>query len=321
MRELAECSPPVTGRERRARRYEPCHRRPKRRLPHAETKRTQIRPCGSRAAALNAALRRGLVWTVVLCILGAVLGRARRAVVHRLVAKATILVNPLDGNPFSTKGSGDDLINLETEAQLVQSDDVARLVQKRERVPTLLPDILAGLQVSVPPNTQILDIEYSSNASEISRSRAQLFATEYLAYREQRAKSLVASQTKRLEEQLQARRKEQPTLARQLSDARPGSTQAGVLAGTARSGQYSDQPVRRPVGRASVGFLQSRASRDPRRHSSFRLAGLLDHLRVGRPFRPDFDCRSGRHSFGRGLTTGFAMSMTSPPRDRFCWVR
>jgi capsular polysaccharide biosynthesis protein len=185
---------------------------------------------GSRAAALNAALRRGLVLTVVLCIVGAVAGAVvglRMSTV--LVANATILVNPLDGNPFSTKGRGDDLENLETEAQLIQSNDVARMVEKREGKDTPIPDILAGLEISVPPNTQILEIDYSSRASAVSLSRAQWFAEEYLAYRELRATSLLASQTKRLEEQIAARSKEQSALAKQLSNADPQSTQAGVL--------------------------------------------------------------------------------------------
>ena len=185
---------------------------------------------GSRAAALNAALRRGLVLTVILCIVGAVAGALvgqRMSTV--LVANATILVNPLDGNPFSTKGRGDDLENLKTEAQLIQSNDVARMVQKREGRATPIPDILAGLEVSVPPNTQILEIDYSSRASVVSLSRAQWFAEEYLAYRELRATSLLASQTKRLEEQIAARSKEQSALAKELSNAAPQSTKAGVL--------------------------------------------------------------------------------------------
>jgi polysaccharide biosynthesis transport protein len=185
---------------------------------------------GSRAAALNAALRRGLVLTVALCIVGAVVGALvgqRMSTV--LVANATILVNPLDGNPFSTKGRGDDLENLETEAQLIQSNNVAGMVQKREGKATLTPEILAGLEVSVPPNTQILEIDYSSRSSSTSLSRAQWFAEEYLAYRELRAKGLVASQTKRVEEQIAARSKEQSALAKQLSGANPQSTQAAVF--------------------------------------------------------------------------------------------
>ena len=199
-------------------------------MPDVEEKRTQIRPGRLTRCCSEFSVTAGTHTHVVLCIVGAVAGALvgqRMSTV--LVANATILVNPLDGNPFSTKGRGDDLENLETEAQLIQSNDVALMVQKREGKDTPIADILAGLEISVPPNTQILEIDYSSRASAVSLSRAQWFAEEYLAYRELRATSLLASQTKRLEEQIAERSKEQSALAKELSNADPQSTQAGVL--------------------------------------------------------------------------------------------
>ena len=80
-----------------------------------------------RRAALVAALRRSAILILVLVATGTALGVAaglRRAEDH--TARASILVSPLDGNPFYPSGRGDDLINLETEAQLVTSDSVAR---------------------------------------------------------------------------------------------------------------------------------------------------------------------------------------------------
>ena len=47
-------------------------------------------------------------------------------------ATAVILLNPVEGNPFAPDGTaGADLVDLETEAQLVVSHDVARLVAER----------------------------------------------------------------------------------------------------------------------------------------------------------------------------------------------
>jgi capsular polysaccharide biosynthesis protein len=186
-------------------------------------------PAASRAAAFNAALRRGLLLTIALCLLGAVAGGlyGARASTEE-TASATILVNPLNGNPFSTTGSGDDLKNLQTEAQLVQSDDVARLVQAREGKSTPLPTLLSGLEVEVPPNTQILQIAYSARNPTTALTRAQWFAEEYLKYREQRAKTLVESQTKRLNEQLTARTKEQQDLAKRSARERPNTPEANV---------------------------------------------------------------------------------------------
>jgi capsular polysaccharide biosynthesis protein len=185
---------------------------------------------GSRAAALNSALRRGLILTVILGVLGAALG----AVVGMRLASARsataiILVNPLDGNPFSTRGSGDDLINLETEAQLVQSEDVGRLVQQEVGGSTSIPKILDGLTVTIPPNTQILQIDYSAETGTEAVRRAQAFADNYLAYRQSRAENLISNQTRRLSEQIADRTKEQSDLAKRLNGRDPQSSTANVL--------------------------------------------------------------------------------------------
>jgi capsular polysaccharide biosynthesis protein len=190
----------------------------------------RIQGSGSRTAALNSALRRGLILTIILGVLGAALGAVlgmRLASAHS--ATAIILVNPLDGNPFSTRGSGDDLINLETEAQLVQSEDVGRLVQQEVGNDTSIPAILSGLTVTIPPNTQILQIDYSAETGTEAVRRAQSFADNYLAYRETRAKNLISNQTRRLSEQIADRTKEQSTLATRLNGRNPDSSAANVL--------------------------------------------------------------------------------------------
>src|SRR3954469_16198519 len=85
---------------------------------------TQTSP---RRAALVAALRRSAALIVVLTLLGAGLGLAAgllRSQSH--TARASVLVSPLVGNPYYPGGQGEELINLETEAQLVASNEVAR---------------------------------------------------------------------------------------------------------------------------------------------------------------------------------------------------
>jgi capsular polysaccharide biosynthesis protein len=190
----------------------------------------RIQGSGSRTAALNSALRRGLILTIILGVLGAALGAVigmRLASAHS--ATAIILVNPLDGNPFSTRGSGDDLINLQTEAQLVQSEDVGRLVQQEVGGGTSVPAILSGLTVTIPPNTQILQLDYSATNGAEAVRRAQAFADNYLAYRETRAKNLISNQARRISEQIAERTKEQSDLAKRLNGRDPQSSTANVL--------------------------------------------------------------------------------------------
>ena len=162
-----------------------------------------------RRGALQSALRHSAVLILVLAALGTALGAAaglRRAESH--AAGASILVSPLTGNPFSPGGRGDDLLNLETEAQLMRSDVVARAVAAKigDRV-TSTAGLLTGLDVSVPANTQILTIEYTADSDIVAVGRAQGFAEAYLDYRQARAEQVVKSRTERIQDQVDSQNK------------------------------------------------------------------------------------------------------------------
>ncbi len=153
--------------------------------------------------ALVAALRRSAVLLLVLALLGTALGVAaglRRAESH--TATSSILVSPLEGNPFSPTGRGDDLVNLETEAQLVGSDPVARQVSALNGVSATPTELLSGLDVSVPVNTQILRITTTAGSDALAVTRAQGFADAYLAYRVSRSEQNVKSRTARIQSQI-----------------------------------------------------------------------------------------------------------------------
>lgn len=162
-----------------------------------------------------AALRRSAALIVVLVLTGTALGIAaglRRAEDH--VAQASILVSPLDGNPYYPNGRGDDLINLETEAKLVSSDPVARAVAERIGDPASPDELLHGLAVSVPTNTQILNISYTAGSDEIAVRRAQGFAETYLDYRKARSEDVAKAKTERIQGQIASQGK---TLANLVS--------------------------------------------------------------------------------------------------------
>lgn len=143
-------------------------------------------------------------------------------------AQAVILLNPLDGNPFSTSGRGDSLTNLETEAQLVRSFDVTDLVRQKTGIDTSNTDLLANLEVSSPTNTQLLEITYSDLDPAKAVEITQAFADEFLAFRESNARSLVDGQIELINQQIADRKTEQEKLSRELAKA--GSTgQTAVL--------------------------------------------------------------------------------------------
>jgi polysaccharide biosynthesis transport protein len=111
-------------------------------------------------------------------------------------ATATVLISPLDGNPYSTNGRGDDLTNLQSEATLVRADAVQQVVRTKLRSADR-----TKVAVTVPPNTQVLLITYTASSATAARDGAQAFANGYLTYRQQRAQSVLNDRSNKLREQ------------------------------------------------------------------------------------------------------------------------
>ncbi|MEP7089088.1 MAG: hypothetical protein ABI776_03180 [Nocardioidaceae bacterium] len=159
----------------------------------------------------------GVIVIVVLTVLGAAAGFAlgsRSA--DRFTAEASVLVAPLTGNPYSPNGNGDDLVNLETEAQLVSSDTVAaKVVTELGGLTTR--EALDGLSVTVPANTQILVVDQTAGSRADARARAQSFAKSYLAFRTERANQVVSAQAGRIQKQINRQTRDLDALVRKQS--------------------------------------------------------------------------------------------------------
>ncbi len=218
-----------------------------------------------RRAALVAALRRSAVLILVLAATGTALGVAaglRRAEDH--TARASILVSPLDGNPYYPGGRGDDLINLETEAKLVSSDPVALAVAQRIGDPGDADNLLSGLSVSVPPNTQILTIEYTTGTDQVAVSRAQGFAEAYLDYRKARSEDVVRSRTERIQGQINSQNKALSALVtrenNETNPARQSLLQEQIGGLTSQIGQLQAQLAELQTGAVDPGQVITPAS-------------------------------------------------------------
>jgi capsular polysaccharide biosynthesis protein len=171
----------------------------------------------SRAASLRSALQRGLWLTIALTLVFAAAGGAFGWSRQRDArAESVILLNPLDGNPFSTTGRGDSLTNLETEAQLARGNSVAERVQQRLESTATPAELLDGLGVNAPTNTQLLTFTYSHADPEEAVRRAQAFAEEFLSLREARSRDIVDSQISLLDGQIKALQADQAELAEAL---------------------------------------------------------------------------------------------------------
>ncbi|GAB2865335.1 hypothetical protein GCM10027176_78890 [Actinoallomurus bryophytorum] len=127
-------------------------------------------------------------------------------------ATATVLISPLDGNPYSTNGRGDDLTNLQSEAALVQADAVEQVVRQKFRAADR-----SKVAVTVPPNTQVLLITYTGSSATSARDGAQAFANGYLTYRQQRAQSVLNDRSAKLREQEKKVQQELSTTTKRLA--------------------------------------------------------------------------------------------------------
>ena len=157
------------------------------------------------------ALKRRLFAILALVI---VVTGATAAYVTRLepsyTASAKVLIRPIPGNALSldsSKNGQQVTVAMETEAGLVNSPNVAALVAK-----TLKTDVAAGstaVAATVPPNTQIVEIQYTSASARGAQQGAQAYADAFLVFRASQANdnlqhqlNILAKQAKSAEESL-----------------------------------------------------------------------------------------------------------------------
>ncbi|CAM3886331.1 hypothetical protein NOMA109596_15230 [Nocardioides marinus] len=146
---------------------------------------------------------------------------------HR--ATSVLLVTPLPGNPFSPGGRGDELVNLETEAQLVRSDAVAELVARDLGLSAEPSELLEVVSVDVPANTQLLRITAEAGSDTDARRLAQGFADTFLAYRSARTQSSMFDQLELARQQVKERVRERVDLVDKLQAAAPDSAAATLI--------------------------------------------------------------------------------------------
>lgn len=174
----------------------------------------------SPASLLAFLTRRTAALTAVLTLIGAGAGYLAAGVVpQEHSATATILLNPLEGNAYRPGGSGENLINLTTEAQVVRSDKMNAEVAQALGWATE-PSALAGaLAVSVQTNTQILSLTFTDPSAERAAEGAQTYAETYLTFRNERATTSIDRDRQIIQEQVAALQAELDGLAAQISQA------------------------------------------------------------------------------------------------------
>jgi len=180
-----------------------------------------------RQGGLSAGL--SLVLVVTLAVIGALAGVvAAESRGGAYTAEASVLLTPLDGNPFSPGGRGDDLVNLQTEAELVRSDEMGERVIDLLDLEASTSDVISGLDVENPPNTQVLVLRYTATDRDRAIERAQGFADAFLEFREARATTLIENRIALAQDQISDQQAEVRSLTERFTNARAPEVRALV---------------------------------------------------------------------------------------------
>ncbi|MGH8794109.1 MAG: Wzz/FepE/Etk N-terminal domain-containing protein, partial [Stackebrandtia sp.] len=135
-------------------------------------------------------------------------------------ARTSVLVQPTGEEETEiSQGRKNSEINLDTEAQLVKSTDVAVLAAEELGDPDADPVTLTEhVAVSVPPNTAILDISFSASSATEARDGARAFAAAYLSRRAESARSRLTEQAEATEPELAQLRDQRDELSQEMDD-------------------------------------------------------------------------------------------------------
>ncbi|MEV0839652.1 Wzz/FepE/Etk N-terminal domain-containing protein [Actinocatenispora sera] len=178
-----------------------------------------------------AALRRG--WLVLAC--AALLGLIAAGVVttllpHRYRATTAVLVLPTGAQDANAAGGRTkESINLDTEAQLVRSTAVAARARTLLHVTTPPAQLAGAVDVSVPPNSTVLQIAYSATDPAAARAGSHAFATAYLANRADSAQAATNATVRALREQANRVNAELRSTTGKLANAEPNSSTHALL--------------------------------------------------------------------------------------------
>ncbi|HEX8863353.1 MAG TPA: polysaccharide biosynthesis tyrosine autokinase [Actinomycetes bacterium] len=134
-------------------------------------------------------------------VIGAALGAAlllsfRQTPVY--TAKASVLLEE------SSDATPQDKLNMATEKLVAGSSAVAKIVLATLHLPGTPEEVLRGLSVDVPVDTEILNFSYSSHDPSMAQQRAEAFAQAYLTFRHQKLVDDVLASQRSLQSQLSA---------------------------------------------------------------------------------------------------------------------
>jgi uncharacterized protein involved in exopolysaccharide biosynthesis len=164
--------------------------------------------------------RRSLVITVLALLgLGLALGYSKlQTPIYTATAK--ILINPPPGD---TSQNLNNVISVDTEAQVVKSAPIATSAAAEMQTDTIPTQLLKHVSVKSTANTFILEISYWDPSPAQAALGANSFAKAYLEYKRQQGADQIQQQQSSIENQITELNSEQDRQNRILEQSVPGT--------------------------------------------------------------------------------------------------
>jgi capsular polysaccharide biosynthesis protein len=165
--------------------------------------------------------RRWWVWigVTILCVLGAL--AYLKLAPKTYSASASVYVTPTaagqGNNQLANSRTSGAAVNLDTEAVVVKSGQVAQIAAKALNSPLSPGALAAQVTVAVPPNSEVLQISCSAGKPLAAADCAQAFAKAYLQNRDTQAAQSISAQLKALQSKIASLQKTAAGLSAQIA--------------------------------------------------------------------------------------------------------
>jgi capsular polysaccharide biosynthesis protein/Mrp family chromosome partitioning ATPase len=178
-----------------------------------------------------AAVLRRRWWIVVLAAFSGLAAAAAYTVLTPVTytSSAAVYVRPLstDASQASNKSTGG--VDLDTEAQVIQSSSVAGVAKQMMNSPLPVNSLISRVSVTVPANSQVLQISCTGRTAGASAQCANAFAAAYLQNRSATAASIIQTQLSALQQKENTLQQKITTLTLKIKAISRGSSQRITL--------------------------------------------------------------------------------------------
>ncbi|PWU51992.1 lipopolysaccharide biosynthesis protein [Micromonospora globispora] len=166
-------------------------------------------------------------WILLLAaILGTAGGLAVTQLQHaRYTSTTSVLVRPLATGGSDNSTNQNAKVNLDTEAQVVRSLVVGERARGLMKSGTSADDLVESVTVTVPPNSQVLQVAYEADSPEEARAGSHSFAQAYLDLRSATAQRALENEINGLRQQIDNVNKQLSAVAARITGTPSNSVQ------------------------------------------------------------------------------------------------